>query len=221
MLHLIDGESREVARNALLEQTYRLRHEIYVRERGWKALARPDGREIDQFDTKDAVYLIWEHEGRVFGGARFIPTDKPHLMSELFAHTATLAPVPRRNDVWEITRLFSVRDLEGRIKRNTVIGDLLCGMFELGLRRKLEAISVVCDTFFLPRFLEQNIKAVPLGLPTPYEEGICIACLLPVNMAQLAAARAARGVQETVLFSAPQDVAAQQHSDAPAAHAPH
>lgn len=201
MLHYIDKNNRELSHNVdLLEQTYRLRHEVYVRERGWTGLARPDGREIDQFDTADAIYLAWEQRGRVLGGARFIPSDKPHLMADIFPHIATLAPVPRRANVWELTRLFSVRDPEGEVKRNTVIGDLLCGMFEMGLHYKLEGISMVCDTFFLPRFLEQDIEATPLGLPTPYPEGVCIACVMPVNITQLGAVQRARGVSETVLF---------------------
>lgn len=201
MLHLIDKTNRHQAKYAdLLEDTFRLRHDVYVRERGWKALERPDGREVDQFDTPDAVYFVWADDIRVLGGARFIPTDKPHLMSEIFPQIATFAPVPRREDVWEITRMFSIRDPSGRVSRNTVIGDLLCGMFEMGLHHGLNAISVVCDTFFLPRFLEQDIRAEPLGLPTPYPEGICIACMMPVDHAQLAAARHARGVTDAVLF---------------------
>jgi acyl-homoserine lactone synthase len=112
----------------------------------------------------------------------------------------TFASLPRSPCVWEITRFFSVSDPSGEIRRNTVIGDILCGMFEMGLEYKLKAISVVCDTFFLPRFIEQNIKATPLGLPTPYDEGTCISCVLPVNRHQLTAARAARGVTEAALF---------------------
>ncbi|RZK93426.1 MAG: autoinducer synthase, partial [Methylobacterium sp.] len=34
-----------------MEQVWRLRHEIFVEEKRWLDLARPDGREIDQFDT--------------------------------------------------------------------------------------------------------------------------------------------------------------------------
>ena len=35
----------------LLDDYFRIRHDIYVVERKWTELARPDGREIDQFDT--------------------------------------------------------------------------------------------------------------------------------------------------------------------------
>lgn len=199
MLHLVNRENRRRHLD-LLESHYRVRHRVYVRERGWKALDRPDGREVDQFDNEDATYLIWARGKDVLGAARFVPTDKPHLMSDILPHTATLAPVPRTPSVWEITRFFSVRDPAGEVSRNAVIGDILCAMFEMGLHHELEAISVVCDTFFLPRFLEQSIQAMPLGLPTPYAEGVCIACMLPVSHEQLSAARVARGVRSAVLF---------------------
>ena len=204
MLRLIDRSNRDIPENtALLETFYRVRHDLYLSGFGRRELARLDKREVDQFDTADATYFVWERDGEVLGGARFVPSHLPHLMSDIFSHIATLAPVPRRATVWEITRLFSVPDSSKRVKRNTVIGDLLCGMFELGLHKGLEAISVVCDTFFLPRFLEQNLKAIPLGLPTPYPEGICVACTLPVNEHQLRAARDARGVHQAVLFDVP------------------
>lgn len=202
VLHLIDKRNCDLEPYAtLIEDSYRLRHQVYVHERGWKGLDRPDGREIDQFDTEDATYLVWTDEtNRVLGGVRLISTDKPHLMSDVFPEIATFAPVPRRTDVWEMTRFFSVRDPSGRVPRNTVIGDVLCGMFEFGLHHGLTAISVVCDTFFLPRYLEMGIHATPIGLPTPYPEGICIACVLPVDHSQLAAARNSRGVTRPVLY---------------------
>ena len=159
MLHLVNRDNCRLSKYAnLIEQHYVLRHKVYVHERGWKDLDRPDGREIDAFDNDDASYLIWEKANRVLGAARFVPTNKPHLMSEIFPHTATFASVPRTPNVWEITRFFSVHDPKKEVRRNTVIGDILCGMFEMGLYYGLSAISVVCDTFFLPRFIEQMIE---------------------------------------------------------------
>jgi acyl-homoserine lactone synthase len=164
MLHLIDKKNRSQPRySSLLEETYRLRHDVYVRERGWKALERPDGREVDQFDTPDAIYFVWANDTHVLGGARFIPTDKPHLMSEIFPQIATFAPVPRREDIWEITRLFSIRDPSGRVNRNTVIGDLLCGMFEMGLHHGLSAISVVSWNKISGRSRSACPRPIPRG----------------------------------------------------------
>jgi len=199
MLHLINAENRhQPFYENLLEESYRVRHDIYVNVRGWKALARPDGREIDQFDTPDATYLLWADGNEVLGGARFVPTHLPHLMSAIFPHTVTLGEVPNTPNVWEVTRLFTSRGGKSRANRRGVTGDVLCAMFEMGLHYELESISVVCDTFFLPRFLESGVQIKPLGLPTQYDEGICIACMIPVTPAQLTAARG--GKRGRILF---------------------
>jgi acyl-homoserine lactone synthase len=190
MLHLIDGTNRDTPKNQqLLEYSYRVRHDEYVKGRGWKGLDRPDGREIDQFDNPDASYLIWEDQMEVLGGARLIPTHKPHLMSDVFPHIVTLGDLPRTPRVWELTRLFSTRGGISQVNRRIVTGDVFSAMFELGLAYELDAISIVCDTFFVTRFLGMGLEVTPLGLPTPYPEGICVAVRLPVNLKQLRIAR--------------------------------
>ena len=199
MLHLVDATNRDLPRNRqLLESSYRVRHEEYVNGRGWKALARPDGREIDQFDNADATYLLWADGAEVLGGARLIPTHKPHLMSDVFPHIVTLGSLPRTPRVWELTRLFSTRSGDSQASRRRVTGDVFSAMFELAIAYELEAISIVCDAFFVTRFLSMGLEVKPLGLPTPYAEGICVAVMLPATMSQL---RIARGPNRgTVLF---------------------
>lgn len=221
MLHLIDATNRHLPKNQkLLEESFLVRHELYVKGRGWKALEKPDGREIDQFDTDAAIYVIWADGMEVVGGARFVPTDQPHLMSEVFPHIVTFGSVPRSANIWEITRLFTSRGGKSAVNRRDVTSEVFCAMFELGLVKNLEAITVVCDTFFLPRLLEAEIDVKPLGLPTPYDEGTCIACRLPVNLTQLSAARG--GKRGSVLFHIDAPVRNRQpayaRSDAHAAH---
>ncbi len=206
MLHLIDSTNRDLPQNQeLLEASYRIRHHEYVDGRGWKGLARPDGREIDQFDNADATYLLWADRTEVLGGARLIPTHKPHLMSHVFPHIVTLDKLPRTPRVWELTRLFSTRLGASQVKRGRVTGDVFAAMFELALAYELDAISIVCDTFFVTRFLGMGLEVTPLGVPTPYPEGVCIAVLLPANQKQL---RIARGpTRGTVLFDVDREVA--------------
>lgn len=199
MLHLIDATNRdEQEHRELLENSYRVRHDEYVKGRGWKALDRPDGREIDQFDNADAAYLIWAEGTEVLGGARLIPTHKPHLMSHVFPQIVTLGDLPRTPSIWELTRLFSSRGGSSQANRRQVTGDVFSAMFELGLTYELSAISIVCDTFFVTRFLGMGLEVKPLGLPTAYDEGMCIAVLLPVNHKQLSIARGPN--RGTVLF---------------------
>ena len=211
MLHFIDSENRHNSKyQRLLEQSYRVRYDLYVKGRGWKALDRPDGREIDQFDTNDAKYLIWADGEDVIGGARLVPTSKPHLMSDIFPQIVTLGEVPRDAKIWELTRLFTSRSGNSTVNRKSVTREVFCAMFEVGIVFGLKAITVVCDTFFLPRLLERGVEATPLGLPTPYPEGTCIAIIMPVSIEQLIAARSGDN-RGTVLF----DIDTSAHHSAP------
>ena len=76
-VHAIDAGNRHLYDHEL-EQHHRIRHDIYVGERKWMDLARPDGREVDQFDTVNAVYLLAVEPGKgVVGGSRLVPTLDP------------------------------------------------------------------------------------------------------------------------------------------------
>ena len=66
-IHVVTRDNRHLYGNEL-QQYFRLRHEIFVEERGWKDLYRPDGLEIDRYDNEHAVYLLAIDRERVVGG---------------------------------------------------------------------------------------------------------------------------------------------------------
>jgi acyl-homoserine lactone synthase len=203
MIYLVDRRNR-AAFAQQLDEMHRLRHQIYVDRRGWKALARPDQREIDQFDTEDAVYLLGLDElGHVTSGLRLVPTTGPHLIRDVFPHAATWGRIPSDEHIYEFTRYFIVSGKNGMRAKRRVAGELLCAMFEYGLATGLTHYSLLCDTFFLPHMLECKWKVHPLGLPTPYDEGTCIAVLFEISEAALEGTREARGVETSrqLLFS--------------------
>src|ERR1044072_6552266 len=100
MIHVINSATRSLYRDELHDH-FRIRHDIYVGERGWKALERADGLERDQFDTDDAIYLLGIDNGRVVGGSRLVPTTRPHLLSEVFPHLAAERGVRRDPGVFQ------------------------------------------------------------------------------------------------------------------------
>ena len=169
-----------------------------------RALRRPDGRERDEFDTEHAVYLLGlDKEGSVTAGSRLVPTIKPHLMKNVFAHIVTLGEIPQDEDVYEWTRYFLTHQPADRAQRRREAGELLCAMFEYGLFARLTRISLVCDTFFLPMMDEAHWKVTKLGEPAPYNEGVCIAVTFEVSQAVLESTRAVRGISGPALFYAP------------------
>ena len=82
MIYIVTAENEYHYRDEM-EQAYRLRHKIFVEEMGWTDLAKPDGREIDQFDTKHAVHMLYIEHGKVLGYQRLLPSTRPHLLSDV------------------------------------------------------------------------------------------------------------------------------------------
>ncbi len=167
---------------AELEQYFRGRYRVYVLERGWKDLDRPDGREIDQFDTKEAVHLLAIENQQVVGGHRFNPSTGPTLISEIFPHLS-LAPLVRSADVFETTRLWVAKEKRGRYAHPSVESLLLAGTMEFALALRLSKIRVVFETWWVPRFQSLGWKLHPLGLPQDINGLNCIAVTKDVTEA--------------------------------------
>ena len=134
---------------------WRRRCEIYVRERDWRDLDRPDGREIDQFDNDTADYLPAIEDGsRVVGGSRLIPTAEPTLMSDVFPRLAAVRGVPRSGRIFEWTRYFVLPERREPHIVSPVASAIMRGIQEYGLGKGAEAVSIVLETYWISRFLE-------------------------------------------------------------------
>lgn len=178
---------------ALLEAYFRLGHDIYIDQRGWRAIERPIAMEIDAYDDRHAVYLIGvDRENRVRGGTRLVPTLKPHLLAEVFPELARNNP-PRAADIVEWTRFFVTPDLRtrGSGKPSPAAGILLCAMLEYGLRQRLRGISVVCETFWRGRFDRLGWDVEQLGPMLHHPDGDILALLIQLSPDMLACTRQA------------------------------
>lgn len=145
-IHVVNAGNRHLYGEAL-EQFFRARHEIYVEEKGWRN-ADPTGREIDQFDTPDATYLIGEIDGEVMTGTRLVPTTAPTMLSEVFPHMLDGNAI-RRPDVAEWTRGFITRKY--REQGHGPIKGQFCGtVMDYCLREGITSIGGVQDTYWLP-----------------------------------------------------------------------
>ena len=102
MIHIVTAENEFQYRNEM-EQAYRLRHQVFVKEMGWSELAKPDRREIDQFDNKHAVHLLYIENGQVLGYQRMLPSTRPHLLSEIMPQLCEVER-PVGSHIWECTR---------------------------------------------------------------------------------------------------------------------
>src|SRR5215475_4296205 len=103
MIHIVTTENKE--RYALwLDEMFAQRKRVFVDELGW-ALHHEQGREIDAFDTDDAIYLlnIDEESGLLKASARLLPSTSPHLLNDVFPDLCE-GDVPWGPNIWEASR---------------------------------------------------------------------------------------------------------------------
>lgn len=162
-IHVVQRDNRHLYEK-YFDPYFRLRHEIYVKQRKWMALDRPDGREIDQFDTEDAVYLFCLDGNQLIGAMRALPTLQPTLMSDIFPELAIRGPV-HRADVYELSRIFVIPERRGEHAGPRVEMLLLTAIMEYGISIGLTGFSIVLESWWLPRFQRCGWRAHPLGLP--------------------------------------------------------
>jgi acyl-homoserine lactone synthase len=202
MIHVITSGNRHLYEPELLAH-FRLRHEIYVSERHWNDLARPDGLERDQFDNRDAIYILATDNGQVIGGSRLVPTTRPHLLSEVFPYLASVRGLPRAADIYEWTRMFVIKSRrEGRTMGGLTRGMVICGVLEYCLDSGITSLTALIEMFWLPLFHSMGWNLTPLGLPELINDEWSIAVKMAVNENTLASTRAFHGLAGRVSVAA-------------------
>lgn len=199
-VHAVDGSNRSAYQHHL-DTYFRVRHEIYVEERGWHELRRRDSKEIDAFDTSDAVHLLGivpQHS--VVAGSRLVPTIKPHLMSEVFPRLAQNG-VPRQPDIFEWTRFFVVKPLREEGKSCRAAGIMYCSVQQYCLLRGIRSLTIVCEDYWLPRFTSIGWNPRQLGKPLHSNGDTIIGIMVEISDAALRATREIYQISEPVLWS--------------------
>jgi len=204
MIHIVDWRNRH-SYNAYLDQHFLLRHEVYVGERKWLDLAKPDGRERDQFDNEDAVYMLAIEGEQVVGGSRLIPSIKPHLLNEVFPHLAS-SGAPRAPEIYEWTRVHVAKDRREGRNRGTVTGHIFCAIQEYCLLHEIHSLTALVEAWWLPYFQEMGWVIRPLDLPHLIEGEWSIAVQLMIKEETLRTTRQLFGIKHRVLGVKPQDL---------------
>lgn len=165
----------------MMETYYRKRHDVFVEERGWSKLRKPDHREIDEYDNADAVYLLAIDGAKLVGGQRLYPTTRPHMISDHFAFLVERA-LPSGTATSEWTRYFVTRE------RRTGRTDcrLLAGVQQYCLEEGVAHLTAVVEMWWLPRWHQAGFKVWPLGLPQTVEGQPTLAVSVEISEASLA-----------------------------------
>ena len=192
MVFVVDWNSRRLFEDAL-EQMHQTRRAVFVDRLGWPLQVDGAGREIDEFDTPEAEYLldIEPESGRLLGSLRLLRTDRPHLLSEHFTDLCE-AEIPRGRAIREISRLVTAPDAP-RERRMRIQHRLAGALLEYGLELGLSAYTLVTHTTWMPTLLCVGWSCRPLGLPQPRDGQLIGALMIEVTREGLAAQRSFGG----------------------------
>lgn len=196
LVHVVHDDNKSLYQSEL-DQFFRLRHDIYVDEKHWRDPS-PDGYEKDQFDTSSATYFLGMRDGEVIAGSRLIPTDLPHLLSEVFPHSCNLGGVPRYYNYAEWTRGFIVKS--ARDSLGLKIKAASCAaIMEYCVQENIEKVGGIQEMYWLPLWRRLGWHVNFSGTPLEIDDTWCVAAYFDVSRAALNSARLKAGISTSNL----------------------
>jgi len=170
MIEIVLPELRDVYRD-LLDQMFELRYETCIEKWGWTVPGQVPGKDIDQFDNDEAVYMLLLTDDRrtVLGCCRFNPTMSPYMISELWPEACDLVAPPADPKIWEASRFVVRGGLGSREIYHEMMWRLSTGMCEFCVSAGIEKIVWYTDPPFY-QTIASVMKTTPLGLPVYNEQ---------------------------------------------------
>jgi N-acyl-L-homoserine lactone synthetase len=167
MVLLVDrtnaGEHGEV-----LHEMHRVRKAVFVDRLKWDVPVVDNEREIDQFDTENAVYLvnIDEATGRHLASVRLLSSTGPHVLGDIFAELCQGGP-PNSSDTWEITRLCTSPGLPHEIAARAR-HKLAVALVEYAVLHAIRRYTCVIEVQHIPSLIAPGWCCNPLGPPKEF-----------------------------------------------------
>lgn len=155
----------------LFEQYFRLRHDVFIKGRGW-SLPAGNGLEVDQYDDAAAVYFLdVSDEKRIQGAIRITPTVKSSLIADYFAHLVENGELPRSPTIYECTRYIVIPPRKSRDDNRLAKSRIIGAMLEWCRDHQLTYLQTIINSAALPTYLDLTSLTIPLGLSHPYGGG--------------------------------------------------
>lgn len=118
-------------------------------------------------------------------------------MADVFPYLANVEGIQRGPDIVEWTRIFVIPEMRGPDSK--VLHTVLAGILEYCLQKEISAITVVMETWWLPRLRELGWQVKALGLPTMIETMNCIGAMISVTEDAWLNTLASKGINSPVL----------------------
>ncbi len=168
MIHVVTKQNRELYSDAL-EDMFKMRYRAAVEEMGWRIDIDENGRDIDEFDYPDTVYMLYfNDDGSVGACGRLNPSTRPHLLSEVFPDMCE-GGAPQSETIYEYSRYLVER--KGKSQKEFMKAWMLItqAVNEYCIEQGIHSVSWLARKrlYGLSTYLW---KTRPLGLPKYYED---------------------------------------------------
>ena len=142
---------------AVLEDTFRLRHEVYVEEFGFERKEdHPNGLETDDYEENSIHFACLNESNSVVGTIRLVMDSEKGFPIEHATQTGFVGEKPERSKIGEFSRLAVSRDLR---RRNDV------GMYGVESYLKRKEGGVLPDDGSIPKEMRgRKNPIIVLGL---------------------------------------------------------
>lgn len=162
-IEVIEPHQR-LGRQDLLTKAFALRHRVFVEERGWEFLRRPDGLDIDEHDEGSTFHVLAVEGDSVQGHVRLVPGGYLVIAS---ADPDRVRAAAGEASLYGLSRLCVSPSILGGVERRAISLRLLAAAFQGVIDRGSRALLFDTDPsiVFLLRSLGLAVEYV--GEPAP------------------------------------------------------
>jgi len=204
-----DHKDRRPAATELLSAMWQDRKRVFVDTLGWDVPVVDNVFEIDQFDNEHAVYMVVSDQSRSrhLASVRLLPSNRAHILGDIFPQLCA-GPVPRGEDVWEITRLCMSPAISPLRQAMMLRRELALGLVEYALANGIRRFTQVHLASHLPQLLAVGWDCEPIGFPMEIEGQMLSASRIDITPATLDRLRTGAGLTRPMLVQSPLALAA-------------
>lgn len=162
----------------LANEMFNDRRVQFAEELGWDLNVDAQGREIDQYDLMNPLYIILkDEEGSHIASGRLMPTTGPTMIADHFSDLTDGVQI-ESSLIWEVTRVFVAR--RGRASLRNAAALMWAGS-EIGLRAGVEFYVSVTPKEMTRVFAACGWPAEIIGERIDDTDGHLCACLWEIN----------------------------------------
>lgn len=164
MLHVLTRDNWH-SKQDLLDGMFRLRYTVLYEVMGWKECYSPDGRERDESDHDDTLYLIATHPEipGVAGCLRMAPSTTPNLSASHFASLFQFSPLTQDPNVYDGSRVVVDSATKDLGKPNPVATQLFIGWMEATHILGIEGCTAIIDSKRFQASVSRGWSMIPMG----------------------------------------------------------